>query len=85
MMDVVINSVSSQCILYVYIYIYKVYVYQNIMLYTLKILLFYLSLSKDKTPRFTPVEVTVKESNKFFVGQMFLALTNFILICLMIM
>ena len=55
------------------------------MLYTLKILLFYLSLSKDKTPRFTPVEVTVKESNKFFVGQMFLALTNFILICLTIM
>lgn len=55
------------------------------MLYTLKDLTLLFVLSKDKTPRFTPVEVTVKESNKFFVGQMFLALTNFILICLMIM
>ena len=32
-------------------YIYKVYVYQNIMLYTLHILLFYLSLSKDENPQ----------------------------------
>lgn len=51
MMDVVINSVSSQCILYVYIYIYKAYAYQNIMLYTLKILLFICHLAKIKNPQ----------------------------------
>ena len=75
-MDVVINSIYSQCIC-----ISKHHV---VPFKYLTILFVNCTLIKMKKPKFTPVEIIVKESNKFFVRQTFLALTNFILKCLMI-
>lgn len=65
----------------VYICIYTRYMYIKTSCCILYIYYCFIRhLVKMKTPRFTPVEITVKESNKFFVRQMFLALTNFILL-----